>query len=71
MTVRVSFCVLTVDNSSCANGDVRLVNGSSSMEGRAEICYNSSYHTVCDDFWDNLDAAVVCRQLGFSQSPGK
>ena len=59
-----------LDNSSCANGDLRLVNGSSSMEGRVEICYNSSYHTICDDFWDNLDAAVVCRHLGFNQSPG-
>ncbi len=59
------------DNSSCTNGDVRLTNGSSRMEGRVEICYNGSYNTVCDDFWDNLDAAVVCRQLGFNQSPGR
>ena len=50
---------------------MRLVGANSSSEGRVEVCYNGSFHSVCDDFWDALNAQVVCRQLGFASSLGK
>ena len=47
----------------CEDNEVFLFGGNSS-QGQVGICNNNTYEFICDDFWDELDAQVVCRQLG-------
>ena len=49
----------------CKPGDVKLVGGTSTNEGRVELCLNGKWRAMCHNGWDTKDAAVVCRQLGF------
>ena len=52
----------------CSLGNIRLRGGSTSMNGRVEVCLNGDWGTVCHDSWSTVDGNVACRQLGYSGS---
>ena len=47
---------------------VRLVNGNTEGEGRVEVFHRGSWGTVCDDHWSEIDANIVCQELGFAHA---
>ena len=48
-------------------GAVRLLSGSIPSEGIVEFCDGSSWGRVCAQYgWDASDAAVVCKELGYT-----
>lgn len=49
----------------CSDGDVRLVGGGTSNQGRVEVCVNNAWGTVCHNSWGYQEANVVCGQLGY------
>lgn len=46
---------------------LRIADGRTVNEGRVEICFNETWGTICNNYWDQLDANVVCRSLGYSE----
>lgn len=51
------------------NTPVRL-NGSNSSSGMVELNYEDEWGTICPEDFDNKDANVVCRMLGYKIGSG-
>ena len=43
------------------------MGGQNKFEGHVEVCQGGQWKTVCNDGWDDREARVVCRQLGFTE----
>eukprot|EP00731_Ephydatia_muelleri_P031707 Em0023g214a len=52
----------------CSDGSLRLQGGTSTLNGRVELCLNNAWGTICDRGFDTDDAAVICQQLGFANT---
>ena len=56
---------MIVSGLTCTPGEVRLVHGTTSMEGLVEICNDeSNWGTVCSNWFNCEESNVVCRQTG-------
>ncbi|XP_019861045.1 PREDICTED: scavenger receptor cysteine-rich domain superfamily protein-like, partial [Amphimedon queenslandica] len=63
----VTICeVIGYTHEPCTDNEVRLSGSSMDWVGRIELCVERTWTTLCDKTWDLKDAAVICRQLGYS-----
>lgn len=67
-------CFMTVETESLEAGMYRLndvtYGEDGSVSGRVEVNYEGEWGTVCDDDFDEQDASVFCRSMGYSpQNP--
>ena len=75
--VTVSVCLVATAQE-CGDDDIRMTNQTVSMDrnvyyiaGGLQICVNSSWATVCQHRWDDVDATIACRQLGLDYAGSK
>ena len=57
-------CINHTASVSCNNGTIRLVNGSTSNEGRVEQCFNGDWVPYCG--MSSITASLICKQLGYN-----
>ena len=68
-----NICVgAALEFTSCTDGDIRLIGGNTTHQGRLEMCMNNAWGSVCDSLgiFSRDEAKVACRQLGILQVEG-
>lgn len=45
----------------------RLVNGNTELEGRVEVFHNRQWGTICDDHFNEVQARVICKIMGYER----
>ena len=51
----------------CEDDGVRLIGGSTELEGNVQVCVNGVWGKVCDPNWGAAEAKVTCTSLGYSK----
>ena len=70
----LSVLLHSIAQSSCTEGDVRLVGGKTDKEGDVQICWQGVWGYVCSEYfswyyyssWSSEEARIVCQKLNYS-----
>ena len=67
LCINIRILCYTLDT--CSTGQMRLVGGNTSHEGRLEICLKDwgSWGTICNNQWSLTHTKVACRYFGFGE----
>lgn len=60
-----NYCYMFTFLGVCEEGSARLTGGLAAREGWVEVCHDETWQSVCDEGWNDVQAEVVCRELGF------
>ncbi|WAR30644.1 MSRE-like protein [Mya arenaria] len=58
-------CLASLFSVISAATQIYLSGGRGPYEGTVHVRHNNQWGTICDDNFDNNDALVVCRMLGY------
>ena len=61
------YCIAAGGGRECDENSIRIVSGTQPWNGRLEVCLGGYWGAVCEDLFEDVDAAVACRNLGYPE----